>query len=82
MVKCSFCGELIHKGTGKMFVKRDGTVFFFCSNKCEENQLKLKRSPAKQKWTQAWNQSKAAAVKTKEKKDSQVKRRENRSKKE
>ncbi len=39
------------KGTGKMFVKRDGTVFFFCSRKCETNQLKLHRSPVRRRWT-------------------------------
>jgi len=33
-----------------MFVKRDGTVYFFCSSKCEKNMLKLKRVPRKIKW--------------------------------
>jgi len=23
-------------GTGKMYVKKDGTVYFFCSSKCEK----------------------------------------------
>jgi len=68
MVKCSFCGTVIPKGTGKMFVRRDATTFFFCSNKCEENQLKLGRAPAKTKWTLAYRTGKAQAVRTKEKK--------------
>lgn len=38
-------------GTGKMFVKNDGTIFYFCSSKCEKNMLKLKRIPRKVKWT-------------------------------
>lgn len=49
--KCSFCGDKLESGTGKMFVKRDGTIFYFCSSKCEKNLLKLKRNPKKTKWT-------------------------------
>ncbi|MBS3062118.1 MAG: 50S ribosomal protein L24e [Candidatus Diapherotrites archaeon] len=82
MVKCSFCGTDINKGTGKMFVKRDGTTFFFCSNKCEENLLKLKRQPSKAKWTAAWGASKAAAQKTKAKKDTKTAKKEVKKKKE
>ena len=50
MVKCSFCKEELKKGTGKMFVKNDGKIFYFCSSKCDKNMLKLKRKPVKQKW--------------------------------
>ena len=50
MVKCSFCGNEIEKGTGKMFVRNDGKLFYFCSNKCNKNMLKLKRKPAKVRW--------------------------------
>ena len=49
--ECSFCGKTIEQGTGKMFVKKDGTVFYFCSSKCEKNALKLKRVPRKVRWT-------------------------------
>lgn len=48
---CSFCGENIEPGTGKMFIKKDGTIFHFCSSKCEKNLLKLKRTPKNLKWT-------------------------------
>jgi large subunit ribosomal protein L24e len=48
---CSFCGNEIELGTGKMFVKRDGKVFYFCSRKCEKNMLELRRNPRKLKWT-------------------------------
>jgi large subunit ribosomal protein L24e len=48
---CSFCGNEIEVGTGKMFVRRDGRILYFCSGKCEKNMLKLKRSPRKLKWT-------------------------------
>ncbi|WML66827.1 MAG: 50S ribosomal protein L24e [Methanoregula sp. SKADARSKE-2] len=49
---CSFCGEQLEPGTGKMFVKRDGTIFWFCSTKCQNNQ-KLGRVPRKVEWTAA-----------------------------
>ncbi len=48
--RCSFCNLPIEPGRGKMFVKRDGTVFYFCSSKCERNMLKLRRKQRKVKW--------------------------------
>jgi len=52
MVKCSFCGYDVEPGTGKRYVQDNGTVFDFCSSKCEKNRLKLKRIPRKITWTQ------------------------------
>lgn len=49
-MKCSFCSENIELGTGKMFVKNDGRIFYFCSSKCEKNTLKLRREPKRVKW--------------------------------
>jgi len=40
----------IEEGRGIMYVKRDGTVYYFCSSKCEKNMLKLRRNPRKVKW--------------------------------
>ncbi len=60
MVKCSFCGNNIEPGTGKIFAKNDSTIFYFCSNKCEKNQLKLKRIPRKIKWTQEFRKIKGS----------------------
>lgn len=51
MVKCSFCGEQIPSGTGKMYVKKDSKILFFCQNKCEKNMIKLGRKARNQKWT-------------------------------
>ncbi|MDI9646441.1 MAG: 50S ribosomal protein L24e [Archaeoglobales archaeon] len=48
---CSFCGHEIEPGTGKMLVRRDGRILYFCSRKCEKNMLELKRNPRKLKWT-------------------------------
>jgi large subunit ribosomal protein L24e len=47
--KCSFCGGRVEPGTGLAFVKRDGTVLFFCSSKCNRN-FGLGRKPHKLKW--------------------------------
>lgn len=49
-MKCSFCKNEIEKGTGTLYVKRDGTVSYYCSNKCRKNRLKLGRNPRKLKW--------------------------------
>jgi len=49
-MKCSFCKENIEPGTGLMFIKRDGKIFYFCSTKCEKNMLKLRREPKRVKW--------------------------------
>ncbi|HYA32696.1 MAG TPA: 50S ribosomal protein L24e [Candidatus Bathyarchaeia archaeon] len=48
---CSFCGAAIELGTGKMFVKRDGTVYHFCSSKCEKN-FRLGRLARRVVWTE------------------------------
>ncbi len=54
MGKCSFCRTSIEQGTGTMYVKKDGTIFNFCSMKCEKNLLKLGRTPRYMKWTKAF----------------------------
>ncbi len=51
MMPCSFCGENITPGTGKMYVKTDSKIFYFCSTKCEKNMTKLGRKPRKMPWT-------------------------------
>jgi len=54
MVKCSFCGNEIEQGTGKIYVQIDGKILNFCSMKCEKNKIKLKRKARKQKWTKKY----------------------------
>ncbi len=50
--KCVFCGKDIEPGTGSMFVRsKDGSVLWFCSNKCKKNYLVLRRKPRYTKWT-------------------------------
>ncbi len=48
-MKCSVCKNNIPKGTGKMFVRNDGRVYYFCSSKCQRN-FNLGRVPKKLKW--------------------------------
>jgi len=62
-MKCSFCNREIEKGTGKMYVKKDGKIFYFCSSKCEKNHLKLKRKARDIKWTQFFQKEKHGAKK-------------------
>jgi len=50
MVKCSFCSSELEKGTGKMYIKTDAKIFYFCSRRCEKNMFKLGRDPLKVKW--------------------------------
>ena len=58
MIKCTFCANEFPKGTGKIYVKKDGKIFYFCSSKCEKNLLKLKRNPRKTSWTETWRKEK------------------------
>ncbi len=50
MANCIFCKREIPQGTGKMFVRKNGKIQWFCSSKCEKNLLKLKRNPSKIEW--------------------------------
>ena len=54
MSSCTFCNRSLSPGSGTMFVKNDGTIFWFCSSKCKKNMLSLKRDPRKLKWTQKY----------------------------
>jgi large subunit ribosomal protein L24e len=60
---CSFCGKEIEPGTGKMYVKKDGTFYLFCTNKCQKNMIGMKRVPRKVTWTRAYAATKARAAK-------------------
>ncbi|MFQ6009649.1 MAG: 50S ribosomal protein L24e [Candidatus Aenigmatarchaeota archaeon] len=50
MAKCSFCKINVEQGTGKMFVRNDGKIFYFCGSKCQKNMLMLRRVPERQNW--------------------------------
>lgn len=59
---CTFCGASIEPGTGKMYVKKDGTTFLFCSNKCSKNMIEMRRVPRKVTWTAAYATRKGLAT--------------------
>ena len=54
---CSFCGRDIEPGTGKLYIRKDGTVFFFCSGRCQASLLKLGRLPRWTPWTMAYRRA-------------------------
>jgi large subunit ribosomal protein L24e len=62
MVKCSFCGGTLPIGQGKMYVKLDGRILYFCSSKCERN-TEMGRDPKKRKWTEAAAKARVKAKK-------------------
>ncbi|MCU0862140.1 MAG: 50S ribosomal protein L24e [Methanomassiliicoccales archaeon] len=55
---CSFCGKEMEPGTGKMYVKKDGTVYLFCTNKCSKNMIDMSRVPRTVTWTRAYAREK------------------------
>ncbi|VVC00560.1 50S ribosomal protein L24e [uncultured archaeon] len=59
----SFSGKPIQKGQGLMYVKKDGTIYWFASRKSEKNFLKLRRIPSKTKWTETYHKEKGIRVK-------------------
>jgi len=63
---CSFCGVEIEPGTGKMYIKKDGTVFLFCTNKCSKNMIDMSRIPRRTTWTRAYSRDKEVRVKARE----------------
>jgi large subunit ribosomal protein L24e len=48
---CTFCGHEIEPGTGRMYVRKDGVVYQFCTSKCYKNMIELKRVPRRTTWT-------------------------------
>ncbi|MEM4360545.1 MAG: hypothetical protein QXV83_00150 [Candidatus Anstonellaceae archaeon] len=47
----SFSNELIPSGKGIMYVKKDGTIFYFKNSKTLKNMIKLRRDGRLVKWT-------------------------------
>ena len=66
MAQCTFCGTIVPRGTGKLYVKTDGKIFTFCSMKCEKNMIKLKRKARTTTWTKEYADIKAGAKATAE----------------
>ncbi|NPA38356.1 MAG: 50S ribosomal protein L24 [Candidatus Nanohaloarchaeota archaeon] len=62
MPTCKFCGKELKPGTGIMYVKKDGTIFYFCSKKCYRN-FEM-RNPREVKWTKAYREAKQLRMRT------------------
>ncbi len=60
----SFTGKQIPKGRGLMYVKKDGTIYWFAEKKSEKNFLKLHRTPGETKWTDFYHKEKGIRKKT------------------
>ncbi len=70
---CSFCGKDIEPGTGRMYVKKDGTVLYFCSSKCYKNMMELKRVPRRVTWTADYEKEKRIRTGAKDEKEEEKK---------
>jgi len=55
---CSFCGGSIEPGTGRLYVRKDGVTYNFCSSKCFKNLVVMKRLPRETEWTAAYKREK------------------------
>ena len=60
---CTFCGDEIEPGTGRMYIKKDGVVFNFCSSKCFKNLVVLGRVPRRTTWTRYYEREKEVRMK-------------------
>lgn len=58
---CNFCGSPIEPGTGKMYVKKDGSVFYFDRARCQDSLL-IGRLARKTKWTKHYPRGGEKAV--------------------
>ncbi len=60
---CTFCGDEIEPGTGRMYIKKDGVIFNFCSSKCFKNMVVLGRVPRRTTWTRYYEREKQVRMK-------------------
>jgi large subunit ribosomal protein L24e len=60
---CTFCGDEIEPGTGRMYIKKDGVVYNFCTSKCYKNLVILRRVPRRTTWTQYYAREKQVRMK-------------------
>ncbi len=56
--RCSFCGREFLHGKGMLYVKKDGSLLWFCSRKCRVSMIDFKRDPRKFKWTAHYKKEK------------------------
>ena len=61
---CTFCGVEIEPGTGRMYVRKDGVTYNFCSSKCFKNLVELGRVPRRVTWTRYYEREKRVRLKS------------------
>ncbi len=61
---CTFCGVEIEPGTGRMYVRKDGVTYNFCSSKCFKNLVELGRVPRRVTWTRYYEREKQLRLKS------------------
>ena len=61
---CTFCGVEIEPGTGRMYVRKDGVAYNFCSSKCFKNLVQLGRVPRRVAWTRYYEREKQLRLKS------------------
>lgn len=64
---CSFCGSPLEPGTGLMFIKKDGTVYYFNSKRCQTSLLKQGRLARRIKWTRHYPRGAKSEIEVAEK---------------
>ena len=62
MTGCSFCGYDIPKGTGKLYVLKDGKALYFCSSKCQKNMLVFNKKALRKRWTKVFADAKKSGA--------------------
>jgi len=60
---CTFCGDEIEPGTGRMYIKKDGVIYHFCTSKCYKNLVLLGRVPRRTTWTRYYEREKQVRMK-------------------
>lgn len=44
-MKCSYCTREIEKGTGTMYVRKNGSIRYYCSRRCLKFETVYKKRP-------------------------------------
>jgi large subunit ribosomal protein L24e len=44
-MKCSFCQTEIEKGTGTMYVRKNGAIKYYCTNRCLKSEVRFRMKP-------------------------------------
>jgi large subunit ribosomal protein L24e len=62
MTGCSFCGYEFPKGTGKLFIQKDGKMLYFCTSKCQKNMLVFNKKALRKRWTKVFADAKKSGA--------------------